>query len=635
LWKSFAKLLVAAIVSVLLFADAPRAYAAEVSPPRVDREAAEEAFLKGYEFFLANRLWNGLDSVRQAQEENIYFVDAYFLKSLIMRRLGRYPEAIAAMSSYIEVRRDDFRGEMILESMTREWDVIGKALGPNGAGVNLFFRGDTINSFLGVPKTNLVSFTGMLGLGKLSAHGSEVLLCDTMGDKLWVFSRDGKHPAMSREFDNPAAAIPTSPSAAVIVLKSGDVLDLKIDIKSRTISPKPIGKVDANVSDAVMIDSALMAVADRTGQAVRFYSTPSIENIAVWRPDDSEVTDKLFEPVALAAFGPFLAVADRGNDRVFVLDAFTLSVLDSFDVDLPRDLEWGLQGELFILSENGSLYSKSPLTAVSADVETVAANMKNAWSIAWSSTGPIMTDIVGRWWWSGRIAPGGTGAFGAVGLRDPWIAERDGTETLILRGTVSSIFHDFIDGRIPDTNVVWRNEVRPSRVIQTATIDGGEARFYAATRPEGSLSLEVAEAGTLNDVMDDIARISMSGGEIPKVLILDTRIEANDDELGVFLGFLLHQGIRLDLWVLNRPPSALMNRISRLTRGGSYFTSEPGVVPMNENIEWILSLPLPNDTSTFGYPSEITLSLFSNIDVVTFTDWLPIWPSLMERRRMN
>jgi hypothetical protein len=623
------------IVSALLSFDVSGIYAADVSPPRVDREAAEEEFLKGYEFFLANRLWNGLDSVQRAQEENIYFIDAYFLKSLIMRRLGRYPEAIAAMSSYTEVRRDDFRGEMILDSMRREWEIISETSNSGGTGINLSFRGYTINSFLGVPRTDLASFAGMLGLGKLNAYGNDVLLCDTMGDKLWVFSRDGKHPAMNDKFDGPVVAVPTSPSEAVVLLKSGDVLNLRIDVKSRTVSREPVGSIGANVADAVMVDSTLMAVADRTGQAVRFYRAPSLESLAVWRPSDSEETDKLFEPAALAIFGPFLAVADRGNNRVFVLDAFTLSVLDRFEVDLPRDLEWGLEGELYVLSENGVLYSKFPLAAASPDVTMVAANMRNAWSIAWSGTGPIMTDIVGRWWWSGRIAPGGVDALGTIGLRDPWIAESEGTETLMLRGLVSSVYHDFISGKIPNTNVVWRNEVRPSRVIQTATIDGGEARFYATSRPLGSLSPEVTEVDSLNDVMDDIARISMSGGEIPKVLILDTRIAENDDQLSIFLGFLLHQGVRLDLWILNRPPSALMNRISRMTRGYSYFTAEPGVVPLNENIEWILSLPLPNDTSTFGYPSEITLSLFSNIDVVSFTDWLPIWPSLMERRRVN
>ena len=155
LWKSFAKPMMVFIVSALLSSYVPGIYAEDVSPPRVDREAAEEEFLEGYEFFLANRLWNGLDSVQRAHGENIYFIDAYFLKSLIMRRLSRYPEAIAAMSSYIEVRRDDFRGEMILDSMRREWEIISRTLDSGGAGVNLLFRGYTINSLLGVPRTNL------------------------------------------------------------------------------------------------------------------------------------------------------------------------------------------------------------------------------------------------------------------------------------------------------------------------------------------------------------------------------------------------------------------------------------------------------------------------------------------------
>ncbi|MDR1481665.1 MAG: hypothetical protein LBI74_03470 [Synergistaceae bacterium] len=636
LWKLFARLVRISLVSAFFFLDVSGVYAASPSPPPVDREAAEEAFISGYEFFLANRLWNTLDLLQRAQEENIYFIDAYFLKSLVLRRLGMYPDAIAAMSSYIEVRRDDFRGEMILDSMKREWDIISGILNSDETGTNLLFRGYTARSLLGVSIIDPASFAGMLGLGKVNSYGSDILLCDMVGNRLWVFDRDGRHPEMSMEFINPVVAIPTAPSDSILLLKSGDVLSLRTDARSGTISARPMGSVSANVADAVTIDSTLMAVADRTGQAVRFYRTPSLESVTDWRPADSEETDKLFEPVALAAFGPFLAVADRGNSRVFVIDSFTLSVLDTFEADLPRDVEWGMRGELYTLSENGTLYSMFPMTEVSPDITTVAANMKNAWSITWSDTGPIMTDITGRLWWSGSITPGYNDAFGIADLRDPWIAEgEEGGDTLMLRGVASSIYSDFIRGKIPDTNVIWRDEVRPSRVTRTATTDGGGIRFYSVSRPGGGSSREVTEVASLNGVMEDIARISRSGGEIPKVLVLDTSIAEDDDRVNTFLGFLLHQGIRLDLWVLNRPPSASMSRISRMTKGRSYFTAEPGVVPLNENIEWILSIPLPDDASTFGYPSEITLSLFSNIDIVSFADWLPIWPSLMERRRVD
>jgi hypothetical protein len=55
-----------------------------------------------------------------------------------------------------------------------------------------------------------------------------------------------------------------------------------------------------------------------------------------WSPEEERTN--LFEPVALAEFGPLLAVADRGNGIISVLDTYTLKVRDQFALDRPRDL---------------------------------------------------------------------------------------------------------------------------------------------------------------------------------------------------------------------------------------------------------------------------------------------------------
>jgi hypothetical protein len=287
---------------------------------------------------------------------------------------------------------------------------------------------------------------------------------------------------------------------------------------------------------------------------------------------------------------------------------------------------------LYVLSESGTLYSRFPLASASPDLEAVASNMKDAWSFVWSDEGPVVTDVAGRRWWSSEINPGRLETLGTIGLHDPWIEDRDGAETLMLRGAVSSIYHGFIQDKLPDTNVIWRNEVRPSRIIRVEASGGGAALVYSPFLDAGASRLEMRRAGSIGDVMEDIAEISRSGGDTPRVVVLDTRISASDDELAIFLSFLLHQGTRLDLWAAARPASALMGRVSRITLGRSYYSSELGRVPFNDSMEWILSLPLPPDTSTFGYPSEATLSVFSSIDAIRFVDWLPVWPSLMNRK---
>ena len=161
---------------------------------------------------------------------------------------------------------------------------------------------------------------------------------------MWFFRRDEKPSVMRLEVANPVVVLPLVPSESLLLQKNGEVRSIKFDFTSNKITSREEARLQVNVSDAALIDSTLMVVADRTGQSIRFYGLPSMGETAEWRPTDSDTTEKLFEPVAIATYGPFIAVADRGNNRVFVLDSYTLSTRDVFDVELPRDVEWGNHG---------------------------------------------------------------------------------------------------------------------------------------------------------------------------------------------------------------------------------------------------------------------------------------------------
>ncbi|MDR1651998.1 MAG: hypothetical protein LBR87_09445, partial [Synergistaceae bacterium] len=228
--------------------------------------------------------------------------------------------------------------------------------------------------------------------------------------------------------------------------------------------------------------------------------------------------------------------------------------------------------------------------------------------------------------------PGRSETFGAITLHDPWITKNDdGTEMLILRGAASSVFHGFVRDRAPVTQVVWRGEVRPSAVTGIKTVQEGLPRFYspnAGPAPDGQ---GIIQADSIQDVMNDIAEVSRSGAPLPGVIVLDTRISVPEGQETIFLGFLLQQGIRLDLWAARRPASLAMSRVSRITLGRTGWSADAPRVQGNARTEWILSVPLPPDVDTFGYPSDTTLSFMSDIDVIRFADWLPIWPSLIKK----
>ena len=625
----------ALFVSLLfcLFVCARSACAAPAVAPTVDREAAERSFLSAYDFFLQNRLWDCLDKLSDALKQNTYYVDTYYLKGLAMRRLGRYPDAMEAMKAYLEVRKTDHRAQIILGTMEEEWRALRETLYPKRILSEFLFRGHNLNSFFGVPSYHPLAYAGMSGLGKLGAFGSYVLAPDTLGNNLWVFDTASKSKTMQMPIGAPVAAVPLSPQEFLLLQKSGDVQSVQINRTAETLLARPRGHVDASVADAAVLSATLLAVADRTGQAVKFYNLPSLGGVAEWRPKDSERSRKLFEPVAVAVFGPLLAVADRGNSLVYVLDSYTLAQRDRFEVDLPRDVEWGNQGELYVLSESGELFSRYPVDGKATSVTRTVSGMKQAWSIVWTNEGPLAADVSGRRWWSGLAYPGRTASVGAIGLHDPWIEGKKGEEMLFLRGTASSVYRDFILDKTPVSEAVWRDEVRSARITETGTNKKESAVLYTPLARRGAGDLEMRSASTFGEIWADMASSSRAGREIPRVIVLDTRIEIPEGQFPFFFSFLLHQGIRLDLWAAGRPASTALAYLSRCTLGNTYYTETVETVPRSDGIEWVVGVPLPPETVSFGYPTDATLSIYAAVDVIQFNDWIPIWPSLVKRKK--
>ena len=455
-------------------------------------------------------------------------------------------------------------------------------------------------------------------------------MCDTLGGAVWIFDRLGSRRPASVALERPAAAMPISQDIVFVFLEDGSVYKMTVDASlDPTLDEEP--SLDANIADAVCVDSTFFAVADRRGGNLRFLELPAMRETLKWSPPNEESDGKLFEPVAVAAYGPLLAAADRSGEKIYVLDAYTLNLLDSFDVERPRDVEWGPLGELYVLSERGTLFSRYPVGAVSADIKIAADGMSEAWSITWAEDALLSTTVSARTWWKGQTQPGRDDVFGALRLHDPWIETSEGTDNLMLRGTVSSPFQNFIQDKVPITRVIWRSEVRPSRITSVGAGFDDKARFYApaeGTLPNGE---RVNLAGSVSDVMRDIAGLSRAGEKIPRVIVLDSRISVPDGEAESFLAFLLQQGVRLDIQAVAKPASMLMNRLSKMTSGKTYYTEAINWIPRNESVEWVLSVPLPSDITTYGYPSDTTLSLFSDIDMIRFSDWVPIWPSLIER----
>ena len=64
----------------------------------------------------------------------------------------------------------------------------------------------------------------------------------------------------------------------------------------------------------------------------------------------------LFEPVGISRYANWMAVADRGNGRVYLLDAVGRREFFFAETPMLRDVAWSPLGELFVLSEKGELF---------------------------------------------------------------------------------------------------------------------------------------------------------------------------------------------------------------------------------------------------------------------------------------
>lgn len=606
------------------------AQAAPAITPAVDREASEATFLSAYDHLINNKIWLSIDELNRSLEQNIYFVDAYYMRSLAYRRIGRYNDAISEMSYYLEVRADDPRAGTILQTMKDEWLDIQRSVTIGARRSEYRFSSSTMRDLFKLPMTEPLSINGLAGAGKLSVIGERIILCDMYGNSVINFTKDGRQPPIVVSMDHPAAAIPLTDTEMLVFGRSGDISNVTFDPISMDFLVEPRAQVNAVISDAEFVDSSLLAIADQRGQSLMFYSMPNFEKTIEWIPAD--ITEKLFEPVALASFGPYLAVADRGNQRVYVIDAVTLSERRRFSVEEPRDLMWGVDGDLWVLSENGDIYSKNVITNTEDDLKRVAQGMTDAWCMAQLESEPIVSSITGRTWWNGSVIPGHEVHSGAMSIYSPWLEDRLESENLFLRAVASSFYQSFTRGVEPSTLAIWRNEVRSSFILDVSPTNKASSRFYLLSRlPRVPMSRSKI-VSTMTDVMNDLAELSRTDEEFPKVIVLDSRISATDAEIAELMAFLMHQGIRLDIIAVKRPASASMTKVSRTTLGTTYFSEDISSVPPNSSDEWVICIPLPPETFTFGYPSESTLSLFADIDVIKFTDWLPIWPSLLKKQ---
>lgn len=592
--------------------------------PRAQLDESERYFIQGYMRFLNREYWDTLDYLDRALKANTYLVDYYLLKGLAMNRIGDLRTGREALAYYLEVRPLDAATPRIFSYMIDIQRELGKILSPVALSTRWrISRPDLQSEFALGP---LRSFS-VRGLGKAEAFNASLYLADTLGDCVYVHE---KKRADAIPLKSPAAVMPMGDGSFYVAGTGGEIYSCGA---ADPTSPDLRGTIGYTITDAAALSANAFVVADPVARKTVFCSFQDFSTLDEWAPPDQEM---LFEPVALAVYGPWLAVADRGNGRIFFLDAAGGRDFFSVDISRPRDVFWSPVGELFVITENGDLYRVSvnfrDRRTESADL--LESGISEGWTLFGSAAGDVYClDISGSKLRKAVSVPDVSTSSGFLSISLPMIEREENRESFVLSASLMSPFVTYSRVSDPVVYAVWNNKMISSLAVWKEEKERKPGVFmFHRPAPPGTVSPElknmVAENGT--DVQIALPPLWGVQKDVLTNLVVDSSIIFSREELEVMALFCLNNGIELDVWARTMP-SVEMVRASALT-GGKVFFSAAGVPNLNPPHNRLqIRIPLPQELSSSGYPGRSMLTVYLDIGLMQTKDWIPLWPDLLEQ----
>jgi len=626
----------AAFICVAIFffcAFASSAFAIEL--PRAQLDESERHFTEAYRRFLARDYWRALDALTRALRVNIYFVDFYLMQGLILNRIGDFGAGRESLEYYLEVRPMDVMVPRILDYSIGQRRALQRIVSP--APVPVQWRASRVDLQNEFDLGHMRAFS-VRGMGKAAMQGRNLFLADTIGNR--VIHRENTSRRINIiDVDSPVAVLPMGDGSFHIMSAAGRVYhSMVLAGIAHTFTPELRGILENTfITDAVMISANEFVVADTVTREVAFYSLatltgqPVTEHIWTWSPPDNG--GALFEPVALSAYGQWLAVADRGGGNIFFLNLANRREFFSAELPRPRDVAWSALGELFVITEDGDLFK---ITADFRDgrvesADRLKSELTDGWALFNTPDGDVYCiDISGSRLWKAVPFPDTEISLGAVALSAPSIKWEEGTESILLNATLMSPFRTFSRTSPMVGHVAWNN-----RAI----------RAFAEWNPSGAERMELllfnrpVAPGAVNSVINSVV-VENSGdirAALPSVwsgraltnIIIDSTVDMTAEDLKIITLFCLNNGVELNVWARSVPSVELV-RAAGLTGGSVIFslTNQPDLsLP---NAEVLIRIPLPYDLSSSGFPSRSMLSLFLNVGLMHTRNWIPLWPDMFD-----
>ena len=603
------------------------AYAADL--PRAQLDESEHHFTEAYLRFLDQNHWEAANLLDRALKANTYLVDYYLLKGLTMNRIGDYGAGREALEYYLEVRAMDFTAPRILSYTIAQKRDLQRLAGtaPLSARWRIS-RPDLQTEFQFGPFRPF----NVKGIGKADANGTSLYISDTLGDLIAIRKKGIRETA--RIFVvKPTAALPMGDGSFYVLTANGEVYSFSDFPGLEPLSPDLAGTLENFVADAAILSSEEFVVADPVAREIVFYSFTPFARTDFWVPPEDVL---LFEPVAVAAYGPWLAAADRGNGKIFIINSKNGQSFCSFDLPYPRDVCWSALGELFVITEKGELFRVAVdfLTPQAEPANLVANGIENGWTLFNSPQGDLYCmDSTASKLWKAESLPNVDVSSGYLSISRPSIYREQGRESFLLEASLMSPFVSYTQSSSPVVYSVWNNRAMPSFATWRNDLTNKKTDILVFQRPSptGSVNptLKNMIVGNGADIQIALPSLWKAHKETLTDIIVDTSILFSRDELDALTLFCLNNGIRLNFWAKNIP-TLEMTRSAALSAGKVFYslTNIPDLeVPRNR---MQIRIPLPQELSSSGYPGRSMLTVYLDVGLMHTRDWIPLWPDMLE-----
>ena len=616
-------------------------YSAEI--PRADLDEAERYFNNAYVHFMRRDYREAQIYLDHAISENTYMVDYYLLSALNLNRLGDSEGAMSSLNSYLEVRPMDESAPRIRKSFEELDSILRTVLGTAPVPVSWKAAQSTVQTEWNTGWTRPFSIKGM---GKIRALGTTVCIPDTFGDKIYIHQGAyygaidafaGMNNFIEVDIPQPVIAFPMGDGTFLVFTSNGDIYTFA-NINEGNINPELVAStMTLAITDGELISENEFAFADPVERNITFYNRQTMNVIMRWYPEE-QPGDLLFEPVAIERYADWLAIADRANSRIYVLNMMSREYFTINSVQLPRDLIWSSMGELFVLNENGEIYDFvidfGTRTYANRNSAALYSGLNNIWSFFHSPEGDITClDIGASMIYKAHMIPSREDVPGFLSIYNPvMVTNIENRESFVIDATIMSPFINYAQNTRIIAQSVWNNRNMRCNVTWQRP-NNFDALFIHGPMPRGTvlpLNIRPAQVNRGSDIQTVLPSFWLLHKGTLTNIIVDASISFTMDDMMTLLKFCVNNGLELDIYA-RAIPSLSLTRASAFTGGKIIYSLRNAIDIPVKRTHLQIQIPLPIELSSSGYPGRSMLAVYLDAGMIQSRTWMPLWPDMFTK----